>query len=227
MNCLPLLSLTLAPAVLLGPLMVVDLKWENQEPVTELSVENRASLDAIPEWYFEKPHSTGQGIVMVAKTGPFLSPAAADDALNDSIRELVRAYLNRNVGVNLPAMVFTDEQVEQWIVAGRRKSRRFGEQLAENYGVNPDHYFAFAQICLDHDTIEPFSQLADDGRIAYRLKVFAIVGGGVLGLIGILWGWLKIDQATRGFYSRTLFRIAVVLAVLMVTGLGLLIRFIS
>jgi hypothetical protein len=219
-------STTLFPWLLLGPLLSFEPESFIQEPADEPPTTAISSLDQIPEWYFEKPQRNQQGVLLVVKTGPFSSPAAADDALPAAIRETVQSYLSQTVGQPGTSLDFSDEQLEAWIVGDHRKSRRFGELLAEKYGVDPQQYFAFAQILLDQAITDSISQKAEARRIEKRLKWVALSLAGILGSIGIIWGWLTIDQATRGFYSKTLLRIALVIGLFLLAGLGLLIRLI-
>lgn len=182
-------------------------------------VESSIQPIQIPDWYYEKPTRTENGVFLVAKTGPFDNPNDADDALNDSIRDTVCRYLRQYSGTRLSALDLPDDLIEQWIVDGRRKCRRFSEELAERYGVDQSQYFAFAHLFVNDETIKPFFDQAQERQIRSRLKISGLIGIGMLGLIGIAWGYLKIDQATRGFHSRSLRRMALLVSLVFVVGL--------
>lgn len=187
--------------------------------------ESAILTNQIPAWYFDAPTRTDQGVLLVAKTGPFTNFADADEALNDSIRDTVCRYLSQYSGTRLSTLDLPDELIQQWIYADRRKCRPFGEELAEKYGVKPDQYFAFAHVFVNDEMIRPFFEQALERQIQGRLKILGLIGSALLGLIGIAWGYLKIDHSTRGFHSRTLRRLAVLVSLAFVAGLLVLFQF--
>lgn len=77
------------------------------------------------------------------------------------------------------------------------------------YAMDPD--FVKALNSLDESLkFKP----ENPAKIQFRVRLAGLVGGMLLGLLAVVFGYLKLNHLTRGFYSGKLQSIAVAVAVL-------------
>lgn len=60
----------------------------------------------------------------------------------------------------------------------------------------------------------------DKTIVQFRLFVAALVAAGMIGMIGTLFCYLRIDHATRGIYSRRLQTVCILLAISILVAIG-------
>ncbi|MFK7767362.1 MAG: hypothetical protein AB8B55_09085 [Mariniblastus sp.] len=85
--------------------------------------------------------------------------------------------------------------------------------LADSSAVDPE--FEKAVRSLDETmNYEPAKELG----VKNRLVSVALAGGLLLGLLGIIFMYLRLDHATRGFYSGRLQTLAIVVAVVLLAA---------
>lgn len=87
-------------------------------------------------------------------------------------------------------------------VANDAGATQFETPLSEkDFSVRPE--FAQAIESLDA-SLESGADPGEEKRIRDRLVAIGLVGGTLLALLGVLFGYLRLDHATRGFYCARL-----------------------
>lgn len=173
----------------------------------------------VPDWVESEPYTVGNLTFLVAKTDQsFRSAQPADEALDQVIRDTIQRYLESKLGHNVPALQITAADLNtKLIVPGSRLvysvDEPYTEELAKRYGT--DHqtsYYAIAKIKLDTAFLEEIRDQVQRQTILYRLRMTGLFGSGTLALLVVLFGYLRIEQATRGLYNRRLQTIGILLA---------------
>ncbi len=197
-----------------------------QQPTSEIDTkldETKATTasTSIPDWGEREPYTVGDATFLVAKTDQsFPSRQTADEALDPVIRETIQRYLELKLGRILPALEITAADLNtKLIVPGSRLvyslDEQYTEELAKRYGTDQvTSYHAVAKIKLDAKFLDEISQQYQRQTILHRLRLTGLFGSGTLALLFVLFGYLRIEQATRGFYNRRLQTIGILLAVL-------------
>lgn len=209
------LTLAVCPNLVIGT---------SQQPPTgdiESVLDQTGTLPPIPDWVEKEPYTVAGETFLVAKTEErFLSAKEADEALDSVIPVTVQQYLKSKLGLEMPDLEITAADLTaNWVVPGNRLVHRFDEpyskEMADRYGSDHDTYYrAFAQIKLDETILADISRQLHRRKILYRLRMTGLFGSGTLVLLSLLYGYFRIEQATRGFYNRRLQTIVVLLAAL-------------
>ncbi len=195
-----------------------------QQPTGESDTKLDATAVAMestpaPDWVESEPYTVDHVTFLVAKTDQeFRSVQSADEALDPVICETIQRYLELELGHHVPALQISAADLnDKLIVPGSRLvysvDEPYTEELAKRYGT--DHktsYYAVAKIKLDTAFLGEIRDQIQSQTILYRLRMTGLFGSGTLALLVVLFGYLRIEQATRGFYNRRLQTIGILLA---------------
>lgn len=140
------------------------------------------------------------------KVGPWLTRTECERQLPEALNEAVRAYADRLLGegkgqyVNLPM-----SYIHEHIVRGEWEERR--QQTIETM------IYLHELLEFDRDANEMIEANYKQSAVAERLGYTAAGGGMLLGLLTIVFGYLRFDTLTRGYYTGRL-RLAAATAIL-------------
>ena len=206
------------------------LDWEGlekldaeQRPEVELDPLQRSQVqidfDARPDWV-ECPEGDVNGVHQICVTaGPYVNLRSARKELYQKLKVATDQYIDEIVGH--PA-------ASQWV--------RFSAAEIRRRLVSPQHYFdekvvspSFGPMYQTHALLEftpAFHNEVERGwhevMARTQLARVALVGGAVLGILLLLFGYFNADTATRGFYSRRL-KFVTGVAILVLVAAGFLI----
>lgn len=184
----------------------------------EAEVEGEAEVSksdnrGIPEWFVEAAvYSDHSGMLYVQTDSACMNLVQAAAALEQESLRAINMVLDQWFGTGAgEKMDLTGKDLlEHFVFQGRKEIRIDSDQeLAQmsndHNSPNERHYYCgFAQLHLD----EKFRKFADTRWQAVqtgdRLVRCGLVGGSILALLAIAFGYLKMETATRGFYSRRL-----------------------
>lgn len=204
-------------------LPVLSLDGSAQETV---AVADRSSSTRIPEWVRRGSYKDGNTFVLVVQTSqqPCTTPVAADLALNPAIEAAIKKHMIPLVGTTTAnAIVFTKETInKKLLVPGSRIVRECEEELstelAQRYGQEQAVFYrGYAQLRLDQSFIEGVVHQSAESRMRYRLLLAGLCAAGLLGLLVVLFGYLRINHATRGFYNRRLQTISIMILIAIIS----------
>lgn len=172
---------------------------------------------ARPAWMDEPTGKRGDEFRTIATAGPYATPQECHEKLNDAIREVVGHYVDRylphrsGVEIDLPPSFIHNELVR-------------GEWLEQSeYSIGP-MFNLHAQLVFDKTANDAIDRRFHDGQVRGRLGYAGAGAGLVLALIGTLFGYLKLDTLTRGYYTGRL-RAAAAAAILALAAVaGLLVQ---
>ncbi len=87
------------------------------------------------------------------------------------------------------------------------------------FAQHPCHFVFAGEAGLQTVAEQSSEERDNQSVVRQRLIMVAIVAGVVISLLAVLFGYLRLDHATRGFYSGKLQMVAVV-EVLLILGLA-------
>jgi hypothetical protein len=159
-----------------------------------------------PKW-LDEPTGLVNGVYYrTVVAGPYATRAACEEAmpaeLNAAVDQFVDSYLGPGASqiVHLPLSYIKDEIAKQ----------EYEETYSASFGPMKNLH---RQLAFDRKVCEVLKQRYHNALAEVRMKEFAIGAGGVLLLLGTMFSYLKLDTATRGYYTGRL-RLATALAIL-------------
>jgi hypothetical protein len=144
--------------------------------------------------------------------GDYATREECDRNLPEALRQAVKAYAERLIGegagqlTNVPLPYIHEHIVkEEW---EEHPEASFGPMVRLHVLMEFDQN--------DRDYIKDMHQQA---LVAERLKYTAVATGGLFGLLATVFGYLKLDTLTRGYYSGRLRMAAALMILALVAGL--------
>ena len=202
---LPLVATSETVAVSQWPGPMVKSAKSAGEITGEIPVEVSAAAEGPkvvrPAWVDQKPHRQGRDYITTVKVGPYATIEECRQALPAELRRVVERYSDEwldSPGAGrraaLPMSYIQDEIVTQeWITPHQ------SEYFATNGML-----WNYAQLRFDDDDRRLIQRRFHDAAVAERLGYTGAWSGMVLLLIGTLFGYLKLDTATKGYYTGRL-----------------------
>jgi len=189
-------SLNKAFAHALRSTFLVDAPLEaapQRDPLSDLS----ASSAKRPAWIDAPPSTTADGYEVAVKAGPWKTPIECQQALDEEIATAVERYVARRIGedareqVTLPADYARRHLVkDQWL-------EKINTSLGEMYNLH-------ALLAFDRQVEGKLRDAWNETVAAARLVLAAVVLGGAILLLSVIYGYLKIDLATGGAHRQRL-----------------------
>jgi hypothetical protein len=186
----------------------------DETPTTELieepAAEETQAAVQIPRWINAAPSTVGDVYREVIQAGPWQDSAECHRYMGEKFNEAIQNYLEeiareelRSDQVSLPSLASMGISMN-WIRQNVVSSHPEPFMLTTDSSVGPmKTLYTQLEIDANDETFlrDRWRQYARQGRID------AVVTGGslVLGGIGLLFGLLKLDTWTKGFYTKRLF----------------------
>ncbi len=183
----------------------------------------------LPEWISQGTHTEDGALFLVAQTShPFNTPLEADQAIDAAVREvLTRQCAEELAGTSLIDVGVSDATVNSsLLVPGTRIVRlhreNFTGELAARYGEKETAFYrGYAQIRLDPEFRDELRHRVRQKKTRDRLLFTGLLAIGLMGLLGLIFGYLRVDHATRGFYTGRIQMISLGIGLVMVSLLCL------
>lgn len=147
-----------------------------------------------PAWMDAPTGRAGDVYRTRTKVGPCFSLVECEGQLPNALRQAVQTYADRQLGegkgqfVNLPTSYIHDHIVlKEW------------EERKQDL-IEPMIYL-HVLLQFDSDARRAIQASYDNTVVVERLAQTATAGGVVLGLLTIIFGYLKLDTLTRGYYT--------------------------
>jgi hypothetical protein len=173
--------------------------------------------DSRPEWVGLEKDYTGDVHRLPITAGPFVQKSECMHALDTEIEHAVSDYIKEYLG-SPRAPIFISYDIDE--IKGRLLSQdHIHDELIE-VSLGPMHQ---VHALLEFDTAFR-SELDDswrDVQAGVRLSQTGLGAFGLLGLLVVVFGYFKLDTATRGYYSTRL-QILASLAILSLIAAGML-----
>ena len=185
------------------------------QPATPIQAHTAGA--ARPTW-MDEPTGYRDGVYRtIATAGPYATPQECNQKLNDAIREAVRNHADRSM--TLPAGV--EIELPPAFVHERIVRNEWLQQ--SEYAVGP-MYNLHALLVFDRGVNQEIERRYRESQIAGRLASTGAGAALVLGLIATMFGYLKLDTLTRGYYTGRLRAAAATAILALATIAGLLVH---
>lgn len=181
----------------------------------------------VPEWYTD---GTGfveaTGMLFVKTEASCMNPQQANDELQRKSLEEVSRIVDRWHGKGAASRLGLDAKyVMENLVFDRHIAFAVDDDpelirlsMEHNLAGQKQYFVGYAQLHLG-DTFRDYVRARmEDRQTAGRLIGVGLSGGAFLAFLAVLLGYLKMDTATRGFYSRRLQTVTLVAVILIVAA---------
>jgi hypothetical protein len=178
---------------------------ESEETAASVPLEigSKVEIDyeARPSWVERADTDLGNVHYISVASGPYLRPREARQELHRQLKQVTDEYINEYL---------RHAQAARWVGYDEQEIRRrflASDGLFEDRVLSPSFgvmHQAHALLALDaefHDEIDASWHRA---RARAQLVKVALASGVVLGMLTMLFGYFRMDTATRGFYSGRL-----------------------
>jgi hypothetical protein len=170
--------------------------------------------DNRPEWLDQGYFRVGDVVRRVVSAGPYATIEECELAMRSEIDNAVCRHVATLVGeqpVSMAAIGITPAFVMRECVVDQ-----YAEQRESETGFTVWNQYARLEFSpsIDNRLIDRFQATERTRRVAG----VALAGGGVMGLLAVVLGLLRLDTATKGYYTKRLF-IGVPVAIIAVLGL--------
>ncbi len=183
----------------------------------ELAVEPTPSIRYLttprPEWVETEPTKNNGSYQVAVESGLHVRKRTAQQSLHDEVKAAVDAYVNdyleSDLASRLAGYSIEEGEVDSTRIINLRLEgkdyeiahERFDEQVEFDYGVmNQSH----ALVKIDNKVREALDRRWSKVRATSRLLQTGLGAGAVLLLLGTMFSYLKLDTATRGYYTGRL-----------------------
>jgi len=180
----------------------------------------------LPPWVQQGSYNQDRSDYILVKTEGCATALDANRELNTEIAMAVSEALDRKLGEGAGQQVNLDpEYIAAHLIPDGRSMVRpyrdeFTDEIAQRLGQDYGDFFrGYAQLELDQEFYDFARQQWQTEQTRLRLMAIALVSLVVLALLTTTYGYLRVNQATRGFYSMRLLTIGMAAILLLVAGI--------
>jgi hypothetical protein len=172
-------------------------------PASDLALSDERTViypENRPAWVNAPRNWEGSLQTSAVCSGPYSTEADARRELNAKITAEVDEYIEQFVGSSLAPTLLKLKlgDVKAQLV---RPDNLYQEKIQVSIG--PMHQ-AHAQLEFGPDFRELLERRWNEVKGVSRLAEFGLIGGAVLGLLSVVFGYFRLDTMTRGFYTARL-----------------------
>jgi hypothetical protein len=163
-----------------------------------------------PDWVKSPGVLAQNGVYTVTvEIGPFSSHEEIRHEFMRKVDLEVRHYMEQFIDPMAPSLVKLPPGfiVDRGVLADRWDE----SHSANEFSFNAPMYTQYVQLRFDENVQRELTERFKQARVVHRVGVFGLGGGLLLALLGTLYGYLKLDTLTQGYYTMRL-RFAAALA---------------
>ena len=191
---------------------------------TEKNGDTKRKKYSIPDWFDTSSNFTDANRMLFVKTKDSSSTITdAKEELAEACRDAIDKSLRSWLEIAQPQILQFDDSyiLENLVYENRIEFRQDPEckREAEEIGGDVDFFVGYTQLRLDDEFRSVVGKQLAELQTRRRLVKGGLVGGFVLTLLTVMFGYLKMETATRGFYSRRLQTASIAIAIALLTAL--------
>jgi hypothetical protein len=175
----------------------------DKKPLAEL---NEPPHDGIeippgrPEWIGKGPELTGKVHKIPVASGPYADNSESQRALDQAIAKATQHYIAEQLGSDIAPQLI---QYNVRVIKKRFVKQDNTYHDVARYSVGWMHE-NFALLEFDQKFRDEIDRKWTKIQATSRLAETGVVSGGVLLLVGSIFGYFRLNNSTRGYYSRRL-----------------------
>ena len=175
-----------------------------------------------PKWFLaEAEYDAKTQMAYIKSAEPQLTREEARENLGkEALRLANEVAMTRLDGTDSEILRFDGDSIlaefcfeDRIAFPATEQSGTAGGSDAAAEGKDFKYFTGFAQLHFDSKFDELIQQTITDNHTLQRLQWIGVIGGSVLSILFICFGYFKMEIATRGFYSRRLQTISLILSV--------------
>lgn len=189
------------------------------DPIIEAAPDEPFIPPGRPEWVGTKLDETGTIHTVAVTSGPYKRPADAAKALDAALMKATNEYIARQLDSDLAP------QLLRYDVDAIRQRFVQPEDTYEDIAIYPDPvgpmHESFVLLQFGPDFRQELERRWASITATSRLGQVGLFAGGVLLLLGTVFSYFRLDNATRGYYTGRLQFLSAA-AILTIVGAGAL-----
>ncbi len=175
-----------------------------------------------PGWFKDRTVSNQDGIFLYVQTDdPCSNPLEAEKALDHdccaAIADIIDKWYEPGAGAKIGIdrnyvkehLVFEDRMLI------KQYKDQHTEELCMSFGKDYEYYRGYSQLLLTDEFRNEVKDRWKKEQTRSRLFQTGVIGGSFLGLLLIFFGYLRLEQASRGFYSGRLQTVGIIVVLLL------------
>jgi hypothetical protein len=168
-----------------------------------------------PAWVESKPVREGTVHTSAVKSDPYKRDSDARAALDEKLEKETAAYIAETLGSRLaPQFIHFDAST---IRAELVKGNTYHETIESPTVGSMEQYHALIEFPQGFQ--DRIRHQWDQVKAKWRLAQLGLVAGGAILLLGTVFGYFRVDNATRGYYTGRLQFLSAA-AILAIVGAG-------
>jgi hypothetical protein len=187
---------------------------ENFDPIIE-STDTIEIPPGRPQWIGAEPNFRGKIHTIPVASGPYANDKDAKQALNEALVKAANKYIADELGSELaPTFIRFDSRtlLKDYV----KEENRYHDTARYSVGFMHEH---FALLEFDTKFRNELDRRWDKVRAGKRLAQTGLVSGAALLLLASVFGYFRLDNATRGYYTGRL-QFMTAAAILAVVGVA-------
>jgi hypothetical protein len=198
----------------------IDAEEKPAPPPAELSLQTPVD-DTVkippgrPEWIDAEPDYTSAVHTVPVASGPYVHEGESRRALDQALVKATKEYIAEQLGSQLAAQLiqYDAKTIKRKVV----KADNLYHDVA-TYSVGPMHEY-FALLEFGPEFRNELDRRWHEIRATSRLSQVGLFGGAGLLLLASVFGYFRMDNATRGYYTGRL-QFMTAAAILAIVGVG-------
>ena len=167
-----------------------------------------------PEWVGADPVLSGKTHIIPVASGPYATKKQSQQALDKALEKAMRGYVAEQLGSDVAARMITYNAA----TIKRRFVKDKTHHDEAKYSVGKMHE-NFALLEFDSKFRGELSRRWTQVRAKSRLLSTGVFSGAALLLVSSVFGYFRLDNATRGYYTGRL-QFMTAAAILAIVGVG-------
>ena len=181
------------------------------DPIEDLDapISKSRSATVLPEWV-KQGNFVDQGTeYCLVQTPESIDWATAKASLDKKIIETVHRKLDEHFGETTPKIINSVQSLENWLASDRVHAQviytELNDELASELGQTLEKsYRYYAQLRLDDSFYDWAHQQREQRLVLSRVHQMGLMGGFLISVLAISFGFLRLNHQTRGFYRGRL-----------------------
>jgi hypothetical protein len=178
-----------------------------------------------PEWVNAEPKLSGNVHTVAVASGPYKREADSRRALDDELVKATHEYIAEQLGRDLATQFirYDAKTIKRRFV---KSDNLYHDEATYSDPIGPMHEY-FALLEFDEDFRRELDQKWNNVRATSRLTQTGLFAGAALLFLTSIFGYFRLDNATRGYYTRRLQFMAAAAVLAVVTAGAVLAQWIT
>jgi|GEM_PF-2523455 len=176
---------------------VAEANAQESSPIVSEPAETTPARSRFPGWMNEPTGLVGDTYYKTIVAGPHATRAGCDEALVTELNTATAQYLESYLGPGASQVI----HLAPSFVRDKLVRNEYEETYDASFGPMKNLH---VRLAFDKNVRSQLQRMHHDALSQKRMKEAALGAGGVLLVLGAIFSYLKLDTATRGYYTGRL-----------------------